>query len=94
MIAENAKDAIPYFSNGLKVVARSMPTSAACDHLKKTLGTELYEGLPFFILATLSLWALFFLSLVFNEDESVSFSDFFLLSPNWMEIFWKHHGSL
>ena len=44
VIAENAKDAIPYFSNGLKVVARSMPTSAACDHLKKTLGTELYEG--------------------------------------------------
>ena len=31
IIAAYAKDAIPYFSKGLKGVARSMPTSAALD---------------------------------------------------------------
>ena len=31
IIAAYAKDAIPYFSRGLKGVARSMPTSAALD---------------------------------------------------------------
>jgi len=43
VIAEYAQNAIPYFANGLKAVARSMPTSAACDHVGKALGTALYE---------------------------------------------------
>jgi hypothetical protein len=44
VIAEYAQQAIPYFSKGLKAVARSMPTSAACDHVGKALGATLYEG--------------------------------------------------
>ncbi|KAK4743009.1 hypothetical protein SAY87_001010 [Trapa incisa] len=43
IIAANAVDAIPYFSGGLKGVARSMPTSAALDVVAKKLGLEFFE---------------------------------------------------
>ncbi|XP_019093328.1 PREDICTED: probable phosphoglucomutase, cytoplasmic 2 [Camelina sativa] len=43
IIAANAVAAIPYFSSGLKGVARSMPTSAALDVVAKTLGLKFFE---------------------------------------------------
>ncbi|KAH9623154.1 hypothetical protein KSS87_011008, partial [Heliosperma pusillum] len=43
IIAANAVEAIPYFSGGLKGVARSMPTSAALDVVAKALNLELFE---------------------------------------------------
>jgi phosphoglucomutase len=43
VIAEYAQRAIPYFANGLRAVARSMPTSAACDHVGRSIGAALYE---------------------------------------------------
>jgi phosphoglucomutase len=43
IIAANAKAAIPYFSGGLKGVARSMPTSAAVDKVASKLGVSCYE---------------------------------------------------
>ena len=44
LIAANAVDCIPYFKmNGLKGVARSMPTSAALDRVADKLGVSLYE---------------------------------------------------
>lgn len=42
IIAANAS-AIPYFSSGLKGVARSMPTSAALDRVALKLGVKCYE---------------------------------------------------
>ncbi|KAL9229296.1 hypothetical protein vseg_004780 [Gypsophila vaccaria] len=43
IIAANAVEAIPYFSGGLKGVARSMPTSAALDVVAKALKLEFFE---------------------------------------------------
>lgn len=47
IIAANAKDAIPYFANGLGAVARSMPTSAALDrHRSDALIAPLFFKWP------------------------------------------------
>ncbi|KAH7834718.1 hypothetical protein Vadar_018927 [Vaccinium darrowii] len=43
IIAANAVQAIPYFSSGLKGVARSMPTSAALDVVAKHLNLKFFE---------------------------------------------------
>ncbi|CDF37469.1 phosphoglucomutase [Chondrus crispus] len=43
LIAAKAKEAIPYFKNGLKGVARSMPTAGALDRVAAELGIELHE---------------------------------------------------
>jgi phosphoglucomutase len=43
IIAANAVGAIPYFSGGLKGVARSMPTSAALDVVAKKLNLKFFE---------------------------------------------------
>ena len=43
LIAAKAKEAIPYFKNGLKGVARSMPTAGALDRVATELGIELHE---------------------------------------------------
>lgn len=43
IIVANAVDAIPYFSAGLKGVARSMPTSAALDVVAKHLNLKFFE---------------------------------------------------
>lgn len=43
LIAAKASAAIPYFSKGLKGVARSMPTAGALDRVAKDLGIELHE---------------------------------------------------
>lgn len=43
IIAANAVGAIPYFSGGLRGVARSMPTSAALDVVAKHLNLKLFE---------------------------------------------------
>lgn len=43
IIAANAVDAIPYFSAGLKGVARSMPTSAALDVVARGLNLKFFE---------------------------------------------------
>ncbi|KAK9935460.1 hypothetical protein M0R45_022563 [Rubus argutus] len=43
IIAANAVEAIPYFSTGLKGVARSMPTSAALDVVAKHLNLKFFE---------------------------------------------------
>ncbi|KAH0916158.1 hypothetical protein HID58_030604 [Brassica napus] len=43
IIAANAIEAIPYFSSGLKGVARSMPTSAALDVVAKSLNLKFFE---------------------------------------------------
>ncbi|KAB5544854.1 hypothetical protein DKX38_012966 [Salix brachista] len=43
IIAANAVEAIPYFSTGLKGVARSMPTSAALDVVAKNLNLKFFE---------------------------------------------------
>ncbi|KAI9390069.1 hypothetical protein POPTR_008G132500v4 [Populus trichocarpa] len=43
IIAANAVEAIPYFSAGLKGVARSMPTSAALDVVAKNLNLKFFE---------------------------------------------------
>ncbi|CAM8947520.1 unnamed protein product [Rhodiola kirilowii] len=43
IIAANAVDSIPYFSSGLKGVARSMPTSAALDVVAKHLNLKFFE---------------------------------------------------
>ncbi|KAI3976950.1 hypothetical protein MKX01_008808 [Papaver californicum] len=43
IIAANAVKAIPYFSSGLKGVARSMPTSAALDVVAKHLHLKFFE---------------------------------------------------
>ncbi|KAK4357711.1 hypothetical protein RND71_023321 [Anisodus tanguticus] len=43
IIAANAVQAIPYFSGGLKGVARSMPTSAALDVIAKHLNLKFFE---------------------------------------------------
>ncbi|KAJ6351041.1 hypothetical protein OIU78_007048 [Salix suchowensis] len=43
IIAANAVVAIPYFSAGLKGVARSMPTSAALDVVAKNLNLKFFE---------------------------------------------------
>lgn len=43
VIAAKAPSAIPYFSNGLKGVARSMPTAGALDRVAKDLGIEMHE---------------------------------------------------
>ncbi|ONK61372.1 uncharacterized protein A4U43_C08F29210 [Asparagus officinalis] len=43
IIAANAVESIPYFSSGLKGVARSMPTSAALDVVAKNLNLEIFE---------------------------------------------------
>ncbi|GFP83542.1 phosphoglucomutase cytoplasmic [Phtheirospermum japonicum] len=42
-LAANAVQAIPYFSGGLKGVARSMPTSAALDVVAKNLNLKFFE---------------------------------------------------
>ncbi|XP_020090095.1 phosphoglucomutase, cytoplasmic 1 [Ananas comosus] len=43
IIAANAVQAIPYFTSGLKGVARSMPTSAALDVVAKNLNLKFFE---------------------------------------------------
>ena len=43
MIAANAQQCIPYFKDGLKGVARSMPTSGALDRVAKALGVKFFE---------------------------------------------------
>jgi phosphoglucomutase len=43
MIAANAKDCIPFFKDGLKGVARSMPTGAALDRVAKALDLPFFE---------------------------------------------------
>eukprot|EP00245_Coleochaete_scutata_P001333 TRINITY_DN11640_c0_g1_i1.p1 TRINITY_DN11640_c0_g1~~TRINITY_DN11640_c0_g1_i1.p1 ORF type:complete len:583 (-),score=143.53 TRINITY_DN11640_c0_g1_i1:592-2340(-) len=43
IIAANAVASIPYFSSGLKGVARSMPTSAALDVVAKKAGLQFFE---------------------------------------------------
>lgn len=43
VIAEYAKQCIPYFSTGLSAVARSMPTSGALDRVAEAQGITLYE---------------------------------------------------
>lgn len=43
IIAANAVQSIPYFSSGLKGVARSMPTSAALDVVAKHLKLKFFE---------------------------------------------------
>ncbi|VVA14563.1 PREDICTED: phosphoglucomutase [Prunus dulcis] len=43
IIAANAVEAIPYFSAGLKGVARSMPTSAALDVVAQHLNLKFFE---------------------------------------------------
>ncbi|KAK1552511.1 hypothetical protein Q3G72_018496 [Acer saccharum] len=43
IIAANAIESIPYFSSGLKGVARSMPTSAALDVVAKHLNLKFFE---------------------------------------------------
>eukprot|EP01098_Paradermamoeba_levis_P006073 TRINITY_DN2527_c0_g1_i2.p1 TRINITY_DN2527_c0_g1~~TRINITY_DN2527_c0_g1_i2.p1 ORF type:complete len:314 (+),score=98.83 TRINITY_DN2527_c0_g1_i2:59-943(+) len=43
IIAANAQACIPYFKNGLKAIARSMPTSAASDRVAQKLGVAAYE---------------------------------------------------
>ncbi|KAL8053007.1 hypothetical protein ABFX02_05G043200 [Erythranthe guttata] len=43
IIAANAVQSIPYFSGGLKGVARSMPTSAALDVVAKNLNLKFFE---------------------------------------------------
>ncbi|ERM94147.1 hypothetical protein AMTRI_Chr04g188370 [Amborella trichopoda] len=43
IIAANAVQAIPYFSSGLKGVARSMPTSAALDVVARDLNLKFFE---------------------------------------------------
>ncbi|XP_038986088.1 phosphoglucomutase, cytoplasmic 2 [Phoenix dactylifera] len=43
IIAANAVQAIPYFTSGLKGVARSMPTSAALDIVAKNLNLKFFE---------------------------------------------------
>uniref|UniRef100_A0A7N0UBA7 phosphoglucomutase (alpha-D-glucose-1,6-bisphosphate-dependent) n=1 Tax=Kalanchoe fedtschenkoi TaxID=63787 RepID=A0A7N0UBA7_KALFE len=43
IIAANAVESIPYFSSGLKGVARSMPTSAALDVVAKNLNLKFFE---------------------------------------------------
>lgn len=43
IIAAHAKASIPYFSHGLKGVARSMPTSAALDRVADALRVPCYE---------------------------------------------------
>jgi phosphoglucomutase len=43
IIAANAVQSIPYFSSGLKGVARSMPTSAALDVVAKNLNLKFFE---------------------------------------------------
>ena len=42
-VAAYAKDAIPYFKDGVRAVARSMPTSAALDLVARDLGITLFE---------------------------------------------------
>jgi len=43
VIAAHAAECIPYFSGGLRGVARSMPTSMALDKVAAKLGIEMYE---------------------------------------------------
>lgn len=43
VIAAKGTNAIPWFSKGLKGVARSMPTAGALDQVAKRLGIELHE---------------------------------------------------
>ncbi|KAF8822403.1 glucosephosphate-mutase GPM1 [Cardiosporidium cionae] len=43
IIAENAQKCIPYFKNGLRGVARSMPTSKALEIVANKLGIPAYE---------------------------------------------------
>eukprot|EP00879_Flechtneria_rotunda_P003197 GHRR01003420.1.p1 GENE.GHRR01003420.1~~GHRR01003420.1.p1 ORF type:complete len:351 (+),score=121.97 GHRR01003420.1:1765-2817(+) len=43
MIAANAQACIPYFKDGLKGVARSMPTGAALDRVAETLKLPFFE---------------------------------------------------
>eukprot|EP00127_Corallochytrium_limacisporum_P000560 Clim_evm16s18 gene=Clim_evmTU16s18 len=43
ILAAHAKESIPYFKDGLKGVARSMPTSEALDRVGKALGVEVHE---------------------------------------------------
>lgn len=43
IIADWAQEAIPYFKNGIKGLARSMPTSGAIDLVAKAKGVEVFE---------------------------------------------------
>ncbi|KAG4998295.1 Phosphoglucomutase, chloroplastic [Glycine max] len=43
VIAANAREAIPYFKNGVKGLARSMPTSGALDRVAKKLNLPFFE---------------------------------------------------
>ncbi|KAF4347045.1 hypothetical protein F8388_019965, partial [Cannabis sativa] len=44
IIAANAQKAIPYFQNGPKGLARSMPTSGALDRVAEKLGLPFFEN--------------------------------------------------
>lgn len=43
IIAANAKECIPYFSDGIKGLARSMPTAAALDRVADKMGCPFFE---------------------------------------------------
>ncbi|XP_057528293.1 phosphoglucomutase, chloroplastic [Amaranthus tricolor] len=43
IIAANAQEAIPYFRDGIKGLARSMPTSGALDRVAEKLGLPFFE---------------------------------------------------
>lgn len=43
IIAANARDCIPYFSGGIKGLARSMPTAAALDRVAEKMGCPFFE---------------------------------------------------
>ncbi|TKY51235.1 Phosphoglucomutase [Spatholobus suberectus] len=43
VIAANAREAIPYFKNGVKGLARSMPTSGALDRVAEKLNLPFFE---------------------------------------------------
>ena len=43
VIAAKCKECIPYFSKGLKGVARSMPTASALDQVAGKMGFDIYE---------------------------------------------------
>ncbi|KAH1191079.1 Phosphoglucomutase, chloroplastic [Glycine soja] len=52
VIAANAREAVPYFKNGVKGLARSMPTSGALDRVAEKLDLPFFEAC--FIFLTIS----------------------------------------
>eukprot|EP01029_Cantina_marsupialis_P003871 TRINITY_DN1388_c0_g1_i2.p1 TRINITY_DN1388_c0_g1~~TRINITY_DN1388_c0_g1_i2.p1 ORF type:complete len:578 (-),score=237.98 TRINITY_DN1388_c0_g1_i2:752-2485(-) len=43
VIAANAQESIPFFKDGLRALARSMPTSGALDEVAKDMGVKFFE---------------------------------------------------